>query len=112
MAERGVGRKAVDFLSQGSYLPHRRRKTAMAINIKDPVTEQIVRELATLTGASITEAVRGAAEAQLAIRKIERDQERARRHEANLRLLEEMRALPVIDGRPLNELREDLWDGL
>jgi antitoxin VapB len=37
----------------------------MPLNIKDPVTERFVRELATLAGESVTTAVRRAAEERL-----------------------------------------------
>ena len=37
----------------------------MALNIKDPVTERFVRELAALAGESVTTAVRRAAEERL-----------------------------------------------
>lgn len=37
----------------------------MALNIKDPETDRLVRELAAATGASITQVIRTAVEAEL-----------------------------------------------
>lgn len=44
----------------------------MAINIKDPAAEQAVRDLAAMTGKSLTEAIRTAAEAMIEAKKAER----------------------------------------
>lgn len=84
----------------------------MAINIKDPAAEQAVRELAAMTGASITEAIRTAAEAMIEAKKAERAAEIERRRAANEKLLEEIHKLPVLDPRPWREIRDELWDGL
>lgn len=84
----------------------------MAINIKDPAAEKAVRELAAMTGASITEAIRVAAEAMIEAKKAERAAEIERRRAANRQLLEEIRRLPVLDPRPWREIRDDVLDGL
>jgi antitoxin VapB len=84
----------------------------MAINIKDPATEQAVRELAAMSGTSITEAIRVAAEAMIEAKKAERAAEIERRRAANEKLLEEIHQLPVLDPRPWREIRDELWDGL
>lgn len=84
----------------------------MAINIKDPAAEQAVRQLAAMTGASITEAIRTAAEAMIEVKKAERAAEIERRREAGLKILDEIRELPVLDPRPWREIRDELWDGL
>lgn len=65
----------------------------MAINIKDAETERVIRELAALTGESITEAVRHAAESVIAARAAEREAAKARRRDANREILEEIRKL-------------------
>src|SRR5438477_10127783 len=91
-----------------SYLaPYRSyRKKAMALNIKSPETERVVRELAKRTGLSITEAVYQAAadklrsmeadlEAQLA-RMTPAQREKLRRIEAICR---RAAALPIRDKR-------------
>lgn len=90
----------------------RTRKTSMAINIKDPAAEQAVRQLAAMTGTSITDAIRTAAEAMIEAKKAERAAEIERRRAANEKLMEEIDALPVLDPRPWREIRDELWDGL
>lgn len=45
----------------------------MALNIKDPETDRLARELAALTGQPITSAVREAIEARLAVLRRRRD---------------------------------------
>jgi hypothetical protein len=84
----------------------------MAINIKDPVTEQVVRELADFTGESITDVVRAAAEAALTIKKSEHDAEVAKRRKKNREILAAIKKLPVLDARPWREIRDDISDGL
>ena len=83
----------------------------MAINIKDPAAEQAVRELAAMTGKSLTDAIRTAAEAMIAAKKAERAAEIERRRAANEKLLEEIYALPVLDPRPWREIHDELWTG-
>lgn len=74
----------------------------MPLNIKDPATEKVVRELAALTHRSVTETVRHAAEAEL-----QRTKQLARRDW----LIDELRAirkraaaLPVLDPRTPDEI--------
>lgn len=74
----------------------------MALNIKDPLTEQTVRELARRTGEPITDAVRRAAEERLG---------RLRRADRDETLVEDLRAigrrcasLPDIDARTADEI--------
>lgn len=76
----------------------------MALNIKDPETDRLVRELADLTGQPITDAVRDAVRDKLAITKARQ----ARADGSRRRLLEEIvargRALPVLDDRTPEEI--------
>ena len=72
----------------------------MSLNIKDPATEKSVRELAALTGESVTTAVRRAAEERL---------QRVRRAERRLadEILEIGRrcaSLPDLDTRSADEI--------
>lgn len=74
----------------------------MALNIKDPVTEKSVRELAAATGETVTTAIRRAAEERL---------QRVRRGDAAPRLAEEIleigkrcAALPDLDERSPDEI--------
>jgi len=74
----------------------------MPLNIKDPATEKSVRELAALTGESVTAAIRHAAEERL---------QRVRRKQAGRDLAEEIleigrrcAALPDQDRRTADEI--------
>lgn len=74
----------------------------MSLNIKDPAAEKSVRELAALTGESVTTAVRRAAEERL---------QRVRREHAERSLVDEIleigrrcAALPDLDTRSADEI--------
>ena len=74
----------------------------MALNIKDPVTENFVRELAAAAGESVTTAVRRAAEERL---------QRVRRQQSGRSLASEIieigrrcAALPDLDTRAPGEI--------
>jgi antitoxin VapB len=74
----------------------------VALNIKDPVTEKFVRELAAVAGESVTTAVRRAAEERL---------QRVRRQQAGRSLAAEIleigkrcAALPDLDVRSADEI--------
>lgn len=74
----------------------------MALNIKDPTTDELARRLAAATGESITVAVRVAMEERL-------DRiERARRVEVQrprlARYIERARARRILDDRPPEEI--------
>lgn len=76
--------------------------TDMAISIKDGETDQLARELAALTGETLTEAIRRALDERLT-------RERARRTVGGLRatvlrMQESVAALPVRDARTADEL--------
>jgi antitoxin VapB len=77
----------------------------MALNIKSAETDRLARELAALTGESITEAVRRALEMRLEQERRERDVLRRERLKA---LLDDVRArvskLPVLDPRSDDEI--------
>ncbi|HEX3884207.1 MAG TPA: type II toxin-antitoxin system VapB family antitoxin [Stellaceae bacterium] len=82
----------------------------MALNIKDPATEKLVRELADCTGETMTTAVRHAAEQRL---------QRVRRRLSGRRLGEELMAigkrcaaLPDFDTRSADEVIGYDEDGL
>jgi antitoxin VapB len=72
----------------------------MALNIKSPQTERIVRELAKRTGLSITDAVHQAAAEKL--RMI--DQDREKRRQALYEIIEQGRGLPILDTRTDEEI--------
>ncbi len=73
----------------------------MALSIKDPATDRVAREVAALTGETMTEAIRTALEERLA-------RLRRRRSAATLAFLdgvvERGRARPILDARPEDEL--------
>jgi antitoxin VapB len=77
----------------------------MAISIKDPDTDRLARELAAVTGESLTEAIRIALAERL-----ERHQRPERRYpmrEAARRIQERLVALPVVDPHATGELTYD-----
>jgi antitoxin VapB len=74
----------------------------VALNIKDPQTEEAIRELAAATGEGLTAAVKGAVEEKL---------RRVRRHKGSRSLKDEILAigahcasLPVLDDRTPDEI--------
>ena len=88
-----------------AILPH-----AVALNIKDPTADRLVRELAAETGESITTAVTTAVRERL---------ERIRgmapvevRKQAILRIAKEVAAMPVLDDRTADEILGYDEDGL
>ncbi len=83
----------------------------MALNIKSPETERVVRELAKRTGLSITEAVHQAAADKLRSMKTDLEARRARMTPAQrekLRRIEAIcrraAALPILDKRTPEEI--------
>lgn len=81
----------------------------MAINLKNQEVERALQELSSETGESLTQAagtafrerldrIRGAKQAQ---------QQRSLR--ALLELIDEARAAPVIDARPMKVITDELW---
>ncbi len=69
----------------------------MALSIKSDLADRLARELATLTGESITDAVVAALEARLKL-------ERRRRPVGLDDIVERFRALPVLDERTPEEI--------
>ena len=82
----------------------------MALNIKDPETDRLARELAAATGESITEAARRAIEERLS-------RVRARQHAAQdmsslYDIIERARSMPTLDDRSADEILGFDEDGL
>ncbi|MCY3890466.1 MAG: type II toxin-antitoxin system VapB family antitoxin [bacterium] len=70
----------------------------MVLSIKSEKADQLARDLAELTGTSITDAVTASLEAQLEL-------ERRRRHRPALGdIVERFRELPVLDERSSDEI--------
>ena len=81
----------------------------MAINIKDPATDGAARELAALTGETLTEAVRAAIMERHD--RMQRMHRRRQRHDKLQAYITRARALPVLDDTPIDDLLYD-EDGL
>ena len=77
----------------------------MALNIKSAETDRLARELAALTGESITEAVTRALEERLATQRRQHDRkQRLARAAALDELFDRLASYPVLDGRPADVL--------
>ncbi len=76
----------------------------MALNIKSAATDRLVRELAALTGESITEAVTRAVELRLERERQERQSSREVLRAKLRRIADEAARLPVLDDRSPDEL--------
>lgn len=77
----------------------------MALNIKSAATDRLARELATLTGETITEAVTRALEERLAAQRRQRDRKQQLARAAALdELFDRMASYPVLDDRPADVL--------
>ena len=74
----------------------------MALNIKDPATDDLARRLAAATGESITVAIRVAIEERM--ERIERGRRVSRRRPSLTRYIERARARPVRDDRSADEI--------
>lgn len=81
----------------------------MAINIKDPETDRLARELAAYTGEPITDAVRVAIEQRLADLRRRADLSRASDLES---IIGRGRARPTVDTRGVDEILGYGDDGL
>ena len=69
----------------------------MALGIKDPETDRLVRELAAYTGELMTTAVRRAVSARLVA-------ERRKRRRKIMAIVKEINELPVLDDRTPDEI--------
>lgn len=77
----------------------------MAIHIKDPKADQLARELAKVTGESLTEAVTKALEERLARQRKPRSMEQ--RRAAIEEIVRRFNALPALDRRSPEEMLYD-----
>ncbi|GMU62362.1 MAG: hypothetical protein AMXMBFR34_41250 [Myxococcaceae bacterium] len=81
----------------------------MAINLKNGDVERALQELSRETGESLTEAAGVAFRERLERLRAVKQAERQRSLRALLDLVDEARAAPVIDPRPLKAIRDELW---
>ncbi len=82
----------------------------MALNIKDPTTDRLARELADLTGESITVAVGNALKDRF--ERLSGSVPSEKRTEEMIRIAKEAAALPVISSHPEDEILGYGDDGL
>ena len=82
----------------------------MGLNIKNPSTEALIRELALRDGISLTEAVERGVRSLLGDPEELRRQEREQRLKAIRAIVDHVATLPVLDPRPLQEIMDDMYD--
>jgi antitoxin VapB len=76
----------------------------MALSLKDPETDRLAREVARLTGETLTEAVRNSLIDRLAKERLRRGRPAQRLAEALDALARECAALPDLDTRSADEI--------
>ena len=76
----------------------------VALSIRDPETDRLARELAALTGETMTQAIRGALAERLAREKRRREHEGEQRRRELLAIIEEFQKLPALDDRSEDEI--------
>ena len=76
----------------------------MALSIRDPKTDRLARELAALTGETMTEAIRTALEERLERERRQQDQGAEALAEDLMAIGRRCAALPVVDDRPDEEI--------
>jgi hypothetical protein len=81
----------------------------MAINLKNPDVEKALQALSKETGESLTEAAGVAFRERLERLRAEKAAHQRRSLRALLDLIDEARAAPTIDGRPLKTITDELW---
>jgi antitoxin VapB len=74
----------------------------MALNIKDPATDALARELSALTGETITDALRGALRERLA--QVRRRESMRDRTSDLQRYIDRGRRRATVDDRPVDEI--------
>ena len=75
----------------------------MALSLKDPETDSLARQVASLTGETLTQAVRGALQLRLRNEQLKRGV-RPWDDAAIDAILERSRALPILDDRTPDEI--------
>jgi hypothetical protein len=81
----------------------------MAINLTNPDVEKALQALSKETGESLTEAAGVAFRERLERLRAEKAAHQRRSLRALLDLIDEARAAPTIDGRPLKTITDELW---
>ena len=81
----------------------------MSINLKNPEVERALQELSAETGESLTQAAGIAFRERLERVRAARKAQQHRSLRALLDLIDEARAAPVLDSRPVKVIRDELW---
>jgi antitoxin VapB len=81
----------------------------MAINLKNPEVEALLKAMVAETGESLTEAARAAFSDRLAALKARKKPGRERFLPEILEMIEKGRSLPTLDARPSKEVLDELW---
>ncbi len=76
----------------------------MALSIRDPETDRLARELAAVTGETMTQAIRKALAERLERQRRGRAVDLARRRAAAMATLERIWAVPALDERSADEI--------
>ena len=76
----------------------------MPLSIRDPETDRLARELAALTGESMTKTIRVSLKERLARERRRREAEIERRRAAINAIVERFAKLPVLDDRSEDEI--------
>lgn len=76
----------------------------MALSIRDPKTDRLARELAALTGETMTQAIRTALEERLGRERRQRERRAGALAEDLMAIGRRCAALPVVDDRPEEEI--------
>jgi antitoxin VapB len=76
----------------------------MALSIRDLETDRLARQLAALTGETMTQAIRIALKERLRRERSRREQDLEERRQAVMEVLERIWALPVVDKRSADEI--------
>lgn len=88
------------------------RLLPVAINLKSERADRLARELAALTGETLTDAVTTALDERLTRERKFRGDDRERRRRAAQRIVEHFNSLPVLDDRTADEIIGYGDDGL
>ncbi len=75
----------------------------MALSLKDPETDRLARQVASLTGETLTEAVRSSLAERLARERLKRGKARSLEAEIDA-IVRRVAALPVLDDRTADEI--------
>jgi antitoxin VapB len=76
----------------------------MALSIRDPETDRLARELAALTGESMTKAIRVSLEERIARERRQRKADIENRRAAINAIVERFSKLPILDDRSEDEI--------